>query len=73
MFLYYECMREMHDLDKYLPLPSMKDENAKTDNWNVRNQEFTASNIQLSIKVGLPKSMQDEFYDHPEDYRPLKY
>ena len=31
------------------------------------------SDIQLAIKYRLPKSMRDEFYDHPEYYRYLTY
>ena len=42
-------------------------------NWNVRNEEFTISDIRLSIKCGLPKSMRDELDDHPEEYRSLTY
>ena len=70
---YAERVREMHDLDKYLPPPSMKGESAMAANRNVHNQEFTASDIRLAIKDGLPKSMRDELDDHPEDYRSLTY
>ena len=42
-----------------------------TDNWSVRNKEFTTSDIRLAIKDGLPKTTRDEFDDHPEDYRYL--
>ena len=55
----------MHDLAKYLPPPPMKDTIAMATNWNLRNQEFTASEVQLAIKDGLPKFMQYELYDHP--------
>ena len=43
----------------------MKGESEMEANWNVRNEEFTISDIQLSIKDGLPKSMRDELDDHP--------
>ena len=51
----------------------MKDEISDADSWTVRNQEFTSSEVQLAIKDGLPKSMQNELDDHPEDYRSLTY
>ena len=35
---YAKRVREMHDLAKYLPPPSMKGESAMEDNWNIRNQ-----------------------------------
>ena len=63
----------MHDLYKYLPTPSLKGESAMEDNRNVRNQEFTEGEVQLAIKDGLPKYMQDEMDDHPEDYSYLTY
>ena len=63
----------MHDLYKYLSPPLMKRKSAMEANCNVQNQEFTANDIQLAIKDGLPKSMRDELYDHPEDYFPLTY
>ena len=43
------------------------------DNCSVRNREFTASDIRLAIKGGLPKTMRNELDDHPEDYRSLTY
>ena len=70
---YAELVREMHDLAKYLPPPSMKGESAEAANWTVHNQEFTADEFRIAIKDGLPKSMQDEVDDHPEDYRSLTY
>ena len=42
---YSERVCEMHDLANYLPPPSMKGESVMADNWNVHNQEFTASDI----------------------------
>ena len=54
-----ERVREMHDLANYLPPPSMKGESEMAANWNVHNQEFTASDIRLAIKDGLPKSTRD--------------
>ena len=70
---YAERVHDMHDLAKYLPPTSMKGESTMADNWNVRNEEFTISDLQLAIKDGLPKSMRDELDDHPEDYRSLTY
>ena len=63
----------MNDLDKYLPPPSMKGESEMSYNWNVRNQELTASDLRLAIKDWLPKSMRDESDDHPEDYHSITY
>ena len=62
---YAERVREMHNLSNYLPPPTIKGDSAMAANWNVRNEELTISDIQLSIKDGLPKSMRDELDDHP--------
>ena len=70
---YAKSVCNMHDLYKYLPPPLMKGESAMEDNCNVQNQEFTASDIRLAIKDGLPKSMRDELDDHSEDYCSLTY
>ena len=70
---YAERVREMHDLEKYLPPPYMKGESATAANWNVHNEEFTISDLRLAIKGGLPKYMRDELDNHPEDYRYLIY
>ena len=70
---YGKRVHEMHDLYKYLPPTLMKDKISEADNWTVRNQEFTASEIRVEIKDGLPSSMQDELEDHPEDYHSLNY
>ena len=73
IILYAERVCEMHDLDKYLPPPSMKGEIEMAANWNVRNQEFTASDIRIAIKDGFPKYIQDKLDDHPEDYSYLTF
>ena len=44
-FCYSEHMRKMHDLAKYLPPPLIKGEIEMAANWNVRNREFTISDI----------------------------
>ena len=56
---YAKRVREMHDQAKYLPPLSMKGASAMAANWNVRNQELTASDIRLAIKGRLPKFMWD--------------
>ena len=56
---YVKRVREMHDLAKYLHPPLMKVESAEADNWTVRNQDFATGEVQLAIKDGIPKSMQD--------------
>ena len=61
---YAKRVIDIHDLAKYLPTPSMKVESAEADNWTVRNQEFTVSDIWLVIKYGLLSSMQYELEDH---------
>ena len=66
---YAKRVREMHDLAKYLPTPSIKGKSDEAANWNVRNHEFTAGEIWLAIKDGLPKYMHNELNDHSEDYR----
>ena len=65
---YTKSVREMHELDNYLPPPLIKGERTKVDNWNVCNQEFRASEFQLVIKDRLTLSMHDELENHPEDY-----
>ena len=70
---YDNCVRDMHDLAKYLPQPSMKGYSAMAANWNVYKKEFTASDLRPDIKDGLPKSMRDELVDHPEHYCSLTY
>ena len=49
----------------------MKGKIAEADNWNVRSQEFTVSEIKLAIKYRIPSFMQDEFDDRQEDYNYL--
>ena len=51
----------------------MQGESEMVDNWKVRNEEFTASDLQLAINDGLPKSVRDELDEHPEDYCSLTY
>ena len=51
----------------------MKGKSAKADNCTVRNQDFTDGEVRIATKDGLPKSMQDELDDHPEDYFSLNY
>ena len=58
----------MHSLEKYLPLPLMKGESFKADNWKFREKEFSENEIQVDIEDGLPSSMQDELGDNQEDY-----
>ena len=70
---YDESVRDMHDLSKYLPPPLMKGEIAMSANCKVRNEEFTAIDIRLSIMGRLPKSIRDELGDHPEEYRYLTH
>ena len=61
---YSEHVMEMHDLAKDLPPPSMKGKSYDASNWKVHDQKFTVSKIRVSIKDGLPLSMQDELEDH---------
>ena len=70
---YAKRVHEMHDLAKYLPTPSMKGEIAMAANWSIHNKEFMNSDILITIKDGLPKSMRDELDDHTEDYCSLIY
>ena len=58
-------VREMHDLAKYLPPPSIIGESTMADNWSVRKKEFTTSDLRLNIKDKLSKTMRDELDDHP--------
>ena len=51
----------------------MKGDIAMAANCNVRNKEFTISDLRLSIEEVLTKSMRDELDDHPEDYRFFAY
>ena len=70
---YSDHVREMHDLSKYLPPPPMKVDSAMADNCNFHHHKFTASEFLLAIKDGIPKSIQDELYDHAEDCAYLTY
>ena len=70
---YSDRVREMHDLVKYLPPPSMNVVSYEAANWKVRDQEFTVSEISVVIKDGIPSSMQDELDSHQEDYRYLAH
>ena len=63
----------MYDFAKYLPPPSMKSKIYEADNWKVRDQEFTVSEIRVAIKDGLPTSMQDELDNHQDDYLSLTH
>ena len=44
-----------------------------TANNNVRNKQFTTSDIRLAINDVLQKSIRDELDDYPENYRYLIY
>ena len=63
-------MREMHEIAKYLPPPSMKGESAMATNWESHNKEFTTGDLRLAIRDGIPKSMKGELDDHSEYYFP---
>ena len=51
----------------------MKGKIYEVDNWKVRDQELTASEIHVAIKDDLPTSMEDELDDHQEDYQSLTH
>ena len=57
---YAECVRQMHELDKYLTPPSNKGDIYDQSNWRVRDYDFTEDNIHITIKDVIPTSMQDE-------------
>ena len=57
---YAERVREIHDLEKYLPPISMKGDSEMAASWSICNKELTISDLQLVIKEELPKSMRDE-------------
>ena len=52
---YTKRVCNMHDLAKYLPPPLTKGDSSEAANRTVRNQEFTASEVRLAIRDGLPK------------------
>ena len=70
---YSNRVRKMNDLEKSLPIPSLKGESYEAANWKVCNQEFTVSEISVAIKDGLSTSMQDELYEHQEEYHSLAH
>ena len=70
---YAERVCEMHDLSNYLPPHSIKGDSAMAANCNVHNEKFTASDIRLAIKHGIPKFMRDELDDPLEHYCSLTY
>ena len=61
---YAKRVREIHDIAKYFPPPSMKGDSTDVSNWTVHNQEFMFSKIWLGIKDRLPSSMKDELENH---------
>ena len=70
---YAKRIIEVHDLNKYLPPPSLRGESAEADNWTVCNQEFVVSEIWLAIKDRIPSSMQNELEYHQGEYSSLTY
>ena len=58
----------MHDLAKYLTSPLMKGESFQADSWDVRKKELYENKIIVTIKDGLPSSMQYELEDNQEEY-----
>ena len=66
---YAKCVREMHDLAKYLPTPSMKSVGLKEAGWEAREKEFNKDFIRFATKDRLPTSMQDALKYNHEGYR----
>ena len=46
---YSKRVCDMHDLEKYLPPPSMKGDSAMSANWSVCNKDVTTSDLRLAI------------------------
>ena len=42
---YVKRVRNMHDIDNFLPLPSRKGDKFDQENWKVRNKEFSDDEI----------------------------
>ena len=65
---YNQRVREMHDLDNYLPLTLMKGQDYAEAYWSVRDNELSDNDIFVITKDGLPTSIQDEMDKKDKDY-----
>ena len=61
---YSKRVQYMHDLAKHLPSPSMKGDIYEADNCKFHNEELSVDDIRVSIKYGIPSSMNDELEDN---------
>ena len=63
-----ERIREMHNLAKSLPLPSMKGDEYNQADWDVWYKELSEDEICVTTKEGITTSMNDEMGDKDKDY-----
>ena len=60
---YAEHVRDMFDLAKYLPPPSMKGNEYDQADWAVQEKQLSEYVIRVATKDWLLKSIQDEMED----------
>ena len=70
---YADRVREMHDLAKYLPPPSMNGKSYEAANWKFCYQLFTVIEIHVAIQGGIPSSIQYDLDDYLEDHHSLAH
>ena len=70
---YAECVCEMNELAKYLPPPSMKDQEYDEADWAIYDKEFSDNDIWIANKYRLQKSMKDELEDKDKDYHSVPH
>ena len=66
---YNERVREIHNLEKYLPPPLMKGQEYNEADWEVRDKGLSDNNIRVTTRNKLPISMQDELDEKDKYYR----
>ena len=70
---YAKRVQDIHDLVKHLTPPLIKGGFYEASNWKFRNKELSIHEVWVSIKYGLPSSMQDELEDNQEGYSYLAH
>ena len=66
---YNERVREIHNLEKYLPPPLMKGQDYNEADWEVRDKGLSENNICVAARDGLPISMRDELDEKDKYYQ----
>ena len=64
-----ECVRNIHDLSKYMHPTPKKGGDCNQADWNVCNKENNEDEICIATKDIIPTSMQHELENNSEEYR----